>query len=305
MSCGHVIRFLAGLCLSLSVCLVTAQAGLARCADHVPQAKPQNASRDVVGQDLDTIRERGFITFAVYQDFPPWSYEAGSGPVGVDIDIGRLIAQELDVEARFTLVAADESLEADLRNWVWKGPVVGGSVTNVMLHVPYDSEFACRVEQVVFTGQYHDEEIAIAYRRDAYPEDPPTPAYFRFDSVAVENDSIADFYLSSFPGGQLAGNVRRFATATGAMEALRQGETKAAMGPLAQLEAGLDETLAVHSPPLPGFGVGSWTVGVGVHFAYRPLAYAVEDAIYVALQDGRIEAIFAAHGLSHNPPALR
>ncbi|WP_372885434.1 substrate-binding periplasmic protein [Shimia sp.] len=297
-------RIAGKLLLLLAACLL-APAAHARCDSHVPQARPQNASRDIVGQDLDTIRERGFITFAAYEDFPPWSYETGGRVRGVDIEIGRLIAEDLGVEARFALVASGENLETDLRNWIWKGPIVGGRVANVMLHVPYDSEFACRVEQVVFTGQYHVEEIAIAYREAAYPEDPPVPAYFRFDSVAVENDSIADFYLSAFPGGQLSHNVRRFAGMDRAMRALAAGETKAAMGPLAQLEAGLDTGVAVHTPPLPGFAAGSWTVGVAVHFAYRPLAYAVEDAIHAAISDGRMAAIFHAHGLSYRPPELR
>ncbi|WP_353392372.1 transporter substrate-binding domain-containing protein [Ruegeria sp. HU-ET01832] len=278
---------------------------LARCEDHVPQPKPQNASRDIVGADLDTIIDRGYIEFAAYEDFPPWSFERDGTIQGVDIEIGKLIASDLGVEARFNLVAAGENLEADLRNWIWKGPLINGRVANVMLHIPYDSEFACRVEQVVFTGQYHDEEVAIAYRRDAYPEDPPVPAYFRFDSVAVENDSIADFYLSAFPGGQLSRNIRRFKTAEKAMEALAAGETMAAMGPRGQLEAGLTPDLGVHAPPLPGFAVSTWTNGVAVHFAYRGLSYAVDDAIFAALQDGRIANIFAEYGLTHSPPKLR
>lgn len=294
-----------GLLLSLMASCAFSQAANARCEDYVPQAKPQNASRDRVGQDLDTIQERGFITFAAYEDFPPWSFEEGGKARGVDIEIGRIIAQDLGVEPRFNLVAPGEDLQTDLRNWIWKGPIVGGRVANVMLHVPYDSNFACRVEQVVFNGQYHVEEIAIAYREDAYPEDPPVPAYFRFDTVAVENDSIADFYLSSFPGGQLGHNVRRFPSMTDAMQALAEAETMAAMGPLAQLEADLQDGLAVHTPPLPGFAVGSWTAGIAVHFAYRPLAYAVDDAIYAAIQDGRIEAIFADYGLTYRPPELR
>ncbi|WP_171241343.1 ABC transporter substrate-binding protein [Ruegeria sp. HKCCA5491] len=290
---------------SLLAATLSAGTVSARCEDHVPQPKPQNASRDIVGADLDTIVERGYIEFAAYEDFAPWSFEKDGQIQGVDIDIGKLIADDLGVEARFNLVAAGENLEADLRNWIWKGPLINGRVANVMLHIPYDSEFACRVEQVVFTGQYHDEEIAIAYRKDAYPDDPPVPAYFRFDTVAVENDSIADFFLSAFPGGQLAQNVRRFPTAGLAMEALAAGETMAAMGPRAQLEAGLTPELDVHTPPLPGFAVSTWTSGVAVHFAYRGLSYAVDDAIYAALQDGRIKQIFAAHGLTHSPPKLR
>lgn len=295
----------AGAVLTLSLACLAGLPADARCEDYVPQPRPQNAERDVVGQDLDAIRERGYITFAAYEDFPPWSYEKDGQPAGVDIEIGRLIAADLGVEPRFTLVAAGETLEDDLRNWVWKGPMVSGSVANVMLHVPQDSAFACRVEQVAFTGAYNVEKVAIAYRRDAYPEDPPVPAYFRFDSVAVENDSIADFYLTGFPGGQLAGNVHRYPSTAAAMAALAAGETKAAMGPLSQLEAGLTPDLAVHTPPLPNFAVGQWTSGVAVHFAYRQLAYAVDDAIVAAIADGRMARIFADYGLSFHPPELR
>lgn len=275
---------------------------LARCADWVPQPKPQNASRDIVGQELDVIQERGWIEFAVYEDFPPYSFEDKGKPRGVDIDIGRLIAEDLGVTAKFKFVQAAETLDGDLRNTLWKGPIVGGRVSNVMLRVPYDSEYACRVEQVVFTGQYATESMAIAYREAAYPEDKPVPAYFRFDTVAVENDSIADFYLSSLAGGQLLANIRRFPTMAEAMTALADGEVMAAMGPLAQLEYGMTDGLGVHQPPLPGFSVGTWTVGLGVNFRYRPLAYAVDDAIYSALADGRIAQIFADYGLTHVPP---
>ncbi|SDD19341.1 substrate-binding periplasmic protein [Ruegeria marina] len=289
----------------LAICAGLPVLAQTRCADHVPQARPQNASRDFVGADLDTIQERGWIEFAAYEDFPPWSWEEGGKARGVDVEIGRLIAEELGVEARFTLVVAGENLDADLRNWVWKGPVVGGRVANVMLHVPYDSNFACRVEQVVFTGQYHEEQVAIAYREAAYPDEKPVPAYFRFDTVAVENDSIADFYLTSFPGGQLAGSIRRYPTMQAAMAGLTQGDTMAAMGPLAQLEHGVEAGVAVHTPPLPGFSVGKWTIGLAVHFSHRPLAYAVDDAIAAGLQDGRIAEIFNRYGLTFTPPALR
>ncbi|MBD3678611.1 MAG: transporter substrate-binding domain-containing protein [Rhodobacteraceae bacterium] len=296
------MQFAARLTGVVMVAMLAGQAAMARCEDYVPQPKPQNASRDIVGHDLDQIQERGFIDFAVYEDFPPWSYELGGKPAGVDIEIGRLIAEDLGVEARFNLLAAGENLEADLRNNVWKGPLIGGKVSNVMLHVPYNSDFACRVEQVVFTGQYTTESIAIAYRKDAYPEDPPVPAYFRFDTVAVENDSISDFYLSSFMGGALSTNVRRYRTTPDAMEGLAAGDTMAAMGPLAELESGLRDGLAVHQPPMPGFSISRWTIGVAVHQSYRALGYAVDDAIYAGLQDGRIQAIFAAHGVSFQDP---
>ncbi len=272
------------------------------CADYTPQARPQNVDRDIVGQELDQIQDQGHMLFAVYEDFPPYSWEEGGQPRGVDIEIARLIAEDLGVEARFNFVDAGENLEADLRNNIWQGPVIGGRVSNVMMRVPYDSAFKCRVEQVVFTGQYAAESIAIAYDKASYPDEKPVPAYFRYDTVGVENDSIADFYLTSFVGGQLAGNIRHFPTMADAMDALSNGEVMASMGPLSQLEFGLSDSSDVHQPPLAGFAVSKWTLGVAVNFRYRPLSYAVDDAINYALQDGRIPAIYESYGLTFQAP---
>lgn len=272
------------------------------CADFIPQPKPQNAGRDIVGQDIDQIMDRGFITFAVYEDYPPYSWLDDGEPRGIDVDIAGLIAQDLGVTPQFNFVTAGENLEADLRNHIWKGPIIDGAVSNVMLRVPYDSAFSCRVEQVVFTGQYMTESVAIAYRDADYPDGGPVPAYFRFDTVAVENDSITDFYLTSFAGGQLASGIRRFPTMAGAMEALAKGEVMAAMGPLAQLEFGAGVGVSIHQPPLPGFAKSKWTLGTGSHYAYRGLSYSVDDSIFAALSDGRIAAIFESYGLTHQPP---
>lgn len=272
------------------------------CADHVPQPRPQNTGRDIVGKELDALIEQGHMLFAVYEDYPPYSWEDGGTPKGVDVEIARIIAQDLGIEARFNFVAAGENLDADLRNNIWRGALIGGRIANVMMRVPYDSAFKCRVEQVVFTGQYAGESIAIAYDKAAYPEEKPVPAYFRFDLVGVENDSISDFYLSGFVGGQLRANIRRYPTTAAALAALDAGEVKAVMGPKAELEHGLTKHTGLHQPPLAGFAVSKWTLGVAVNFRYRPLAYAVDDAIYAALQDGRIAAIYASYGLSHSPP---
>lgn len=302
---------------AIAMGLATLVAGLcapafARCEDVTPGQRPQNTPHDFVGQTLDEITERGFITFALYEDYPPYSFGTADAPKGIDVEIGRLIAKELGVEPQFRFGQAGENLQTDLMTYVWRGSVVGDPVANVMLRVPYDSAFACRVDQVVFTGQYATEEIAIAYSRAAYPdvvisdadrhEGGPVPAFFRFDSVAVENDSISDFYLTSFPGGGIGPNIHRYHNMTDAMAALKSGEVMAAMGPRAEMQYAADESVAVHKPPMPGFALSKWTVGVAVHTSHRDLAYAIDDAIAAALADGRIAAIHAQYGVSFTPP---
>ena len=292
------------LLLGLALCAALPGGAFARCEDVVPQPKPQNTPAQDVGREFDTILDSGFIEFAVYEDFFPWSYEEKGEARGVDIEIGRIIAAELGVKARFRLVQAGETLEADLMNYVWKGAIVGGRVSDLMLHVPYDSALICRIEQVTFTGQYAAETLAVAYRPADYPEKPPTPAFFRYDPVAVENDSISDFFLTSMLG--TAAKVRRFPSAQAAVDALAAGETMAAMAPRGELEGGVtrhpDAGLAVHEPPLMGFARGGWTLGVGVNFQHKDLAYAVDMALETALADGRIAAVFAAAGLTYSPP---
>lgn len=296
----------------LAVMMLAAGMADARCEGQAPGAKPQNTPREFVGQTLDEIVERGWIEIAVYEDFPPYSWEEGATPKGVDVEVGKIIAESLGVEPRFRFVQSSETLEADLLNYVWKGAAVGGHVSNVMMRVPYNSDFTCRVEQAVFTGQYAGEKVAIAYRKDAYPDavqvpdadgrhpDAPVPSFFRYDPVGVENDSISDFYLTSTFGA--SAKVTRYKTTTAAMDGLKAGEVMAVMGPLSQLEAGAGDGVAVHAPLLPGFQLSRWTLGVAVHQSHRDLGYAIDDAIAAALADGRIAAVYAEYGLDFTPP---
>lgn len=290
--------------LALAIGVTLPGGAFARCEGQVLQPKPQNTSAQDVGRDFDRILEDGWIEFALYEDYAPWSWDEKGEPMGVDVEIARLIAADLGVEARFRLVAAGENLEADLMNYVWKGAIVGGHVSDVMLHVPYDSVLVCRIEQVTFTGRYAVENVAIAYRPTDYPEKPPTPPYFRYDPVAVENDSISDFYLTSLLGAQA--KIKRYRTTSAAMQGLAAKETMATMGPRAQLEIAAaqypEAGIAVSEPPMLGFARSKWTVGAGVNFQHKDLGYAVDMALEKAMAEGKVEAIFKAHGLTYTPP---
>lgn len=281
----------------------------------LPQVAPpqaaviQNPDRTFTpGADYDTIVERGWIEFGVYEDFPPYSWERDGELAGLDIELGLIIAEGLGVEPRFRALAAGETVDADLRHWVWKGPLIGPTrnVVNVMLHVPFDRELDIRNELVVLTGKYMIEELAIAYRRDAYPGDPPLPGHFLRKVVGVENDSLADFYLSRAANGRLLAQMRRYRDAAAAVAAMKAGEVTAVLGPKSQLEFALsgdvEDVLDMHTPPLPGLARGRWTLGVALRHNYRQLGYAVDDAIGAALADGRLAAAFKKFGVSLTAP---
>lgn len=292
------LALLAGLLVWVGICPLPVRAA---CEGMPPEQKLQNTPRQDIGRSLDRIREDGYIEIAVYEDYRPWSWEENGKPRGIDVDIARLVADELGVEARIRPVAASETLDADLLNYVYRGATVGGHVSNVMMHVPYDVAYGCRFDQVVFTGQYATERLAIAYDVASYPQKGPTPPVFRFDPVGVENDAISDFYLTSIGRGAVD-KIHRFGSTALAMAALQRHEVMAVMGPRAELDANLAEGIGVHEPGLVGLARNRWTLGVAVSSQHRPLAYAVDDAIAAALADGRIAQIFASYGVTFLPP---
>ena len=276
--------------------------GFAACEGMAPEQKLQNTAPQDIGRSLDQIRAEGWIEVALYENFRPWSWEEKGKPQGIDVEIAQLIAADLGVEARIRFVTPGETLDADLLNYVYRGAVVGGHVSNLMGHVPYDVTYACRFDQVVFTGQYATERLAIAYHPADYPEKGPTPPVFRYDPVGVENDSISDFFLTSVAHGATADKVHRYPSTGAAMAGLAEHEVMAVMGPRAEIEAALGPDMAVHEPPFLGLARSSWTVGMALSFQHRPLGYAADDAIAAALADGRIAAIFARYKVDFRPP---
>lgn len=288
--------------LGLALAGLAPLAAMAACEGQAPEQKLQNTPAQDIGRSLDRIREDGWIEVALYESYKPWSWAEGGQPRGIDVEIAQLIAADLGVTPRIRLVQAGETLDADLLNYVYRGAAVGGHVSDIMGHVPYDVAYACRFDQVVFTGQYATERLAIAYDIASYPDKPPVPAVFRYDPVGVENDSISDFFLTSVAHGATADKVHRYKTTGAAMAGLAAQEVRAAMGPRAELEAHLAPGLGVHEPPLLGLARPSWTLGLAISFQHRDLGYAVDDAIAAALADGRIAQIFADHGVSFEPP---
>ena len=79
---GVRARRLIAAALGLVAGLAAAGDAIARCEDWTPQPKPQNVGRDIVGQDYDTIIERGTILFAVYADYEPYAYREDGEPKG-------------------------------------------------------------------------------------------------------------------------------------------------------------------------------------------------------------------------------
>lgn len=253
---------------------------------------------------LEEIKEKGSIRIGVYRDFPPFCYKSGGKLVGIDVDIGAEIARRMDVAVDYMQLTADENVDDDLRNGVWKGHYLGGGVADVMLHMPVDRELNIRNDLVVLFGAYYREEFLIA-RDPVRTGGVETLAVYASEKIGVELDSLPDFYLTGAFGGRLRPGVVHYATVDAAVSGLIGGEVAGVMGPASQLEAGLiahRDRFDVKGAPMPGLMKGAWDVGMAVKHTYRALGYAVGDIIDAMEADGTMQEIFSRHGVTWRPP---
>ncbi len=259
------------------------------------------------GDTLDAIVARGTITIGMYEDFAPYSFLESGEIKGIDAEVAKLIAEALGVRAELQLRHADENVDLDLRDHVWRGPVANGDVVNVMLHMPIDHDLALRNDMVVMGGAYASERTVLAWSKPRLG-DIPTMTDFTEEKIAVEQNSIGDFYLKGIAGGALVKNMVHKMTTREAVQAMIDDEASGVMGAQAQIEYELNKAgdkrknFGIGKTTPAGLAQGSWGYGFAVRTNYRDLYYAVEQALADAVADGRIKAIFEQYGLTYNPP---
>lgn len=254
---------------------------------------------------LAAVKASGELKVAVYADFPPYSFEQDGRLVGIDVDAARALAESLGVRATFMVREGGENLDDDLRVNVWRGDIVERKVADVMMHVPLDRALAARNDDAFLCCAYFREELAVLHDTAVVPE-VGSLAGFGATKIAVENDTISDFFLTSAFHGQLRNSVvrgRRFADAE---EAFATGAAPALMAPRAQLEWVARRTprhAALALPAMPGLAKRSWTVGIAVRVDSRDLADALGAALGDLRVSGRLDAICSRYGVTALPVA--
>jgi len=263
------------------------------------------ASFPVLAASLDTVTERGVIRFAVYRDFPPFSHRVGGTLEGADVDLAKAIGQKLGLGVEFMELTADENMDDDLRNAVWKGHYLGGGVADVMMHVPVNRDFAQRNDLVVIFGAYQRETFAVARDPSRISETAGFPV-FQTEKVGVELDTVPDFFLSGAFGGRLRENVAHFGTVEQAVAGLKGGSVAAVFAPLSQLEGALGPEkvkFPIGKMPAPNLTPSEWQIGMAVKQDGHDLAYRVGDVVTELLDSGTVREIYDRHGLTHSAPA--
>lgn len=263
-------------------------------------------ARALMAAPLDKVRELGVLRVGLYNDNRPWSWQEGGRASGIDADLARAIAEALGVKADLAFFTADEDVSDDLRNVIWRGGLLGFRPCDLMMHAPFDMQFAAREDRVVFVAPYAREEFTAVCSAQTRDCDVP-PQRFVGKKVGAELDSIPDFYLMGSFGGILKSDVVHFPTGYEAAAAVQDGEVEMAVASRAEIEAALfdrpDLAARQRKSPLPMMMSNGWDIGMAVREDSRSLGNAVEDIVAAMAQDGRLSALFARYGVTWQPAA--
>lgn len=248
---------------------------------------------------LVKIRHSGVLKVALYRNFAPFSHDGH----GVDVDLAEALAAKLGVKMSPLWFDADENMEDDLRNMVWKGHYLGYGPADVMMHAPIDPAYMAKVDRVKFFAPYHRERYAIARQLDLLPTlDDFAP--FEKLPLGVEGDTLAASVMLSAEGGRYRNTIKTFRSAGEAVAALKAGAVAAVLAQQGELEGGLrgDARMAIDLPPHPILQKRQWPLGLAVKKQSDDLAQALQAAINELTADGTLKAIMQRHGVQHRQP---
>jgi ABC-type amino acid transport substrate-binding protein len=204
---------------------------------------------------------------------------------------------------------ADEDMDDDLRNMVWKGHYLGAQPSDVMMHVPVDSYLQGKNDKVKIFGPYHLETIAVARVQRISPirgSAANALEVFTREKIGVEGRSLADAFLLGVLNGRLRDNVVHFTSVAGAIEKMKAGEIAAVMGPRSEIEVALgkDPRFVVEVVQMPELKINSWPLGMAVKAEESALAETLGNALKELQKNGTVAAIFARNGVTYLQPTL-
>lgn len=254
---------------------------------------------------FDKIRERGVLEVAVYTEFPPFSYEKDGQYIGLDIDIAAALANANGLKLKVRPVIAGEDTDDDLRNYLWKGSVLGGGTADLMMHVGADEEYVKRQKQAAIFGVYLHESVALGLRANRF-KNFASLDQLKSKRTAVELGSISDLYLSGAFGGVLRESLVRLPTATDAVKAFIKDEVDAVIAPRAEMQGLLKlnggGAIEPKQVEFTGLFRSAWDVGMAVKASSPKLKAALDEALIKLENSGELAAIYARNGLDYTRP---
>lgn len=248
---------------------------------------------------LDKIRARGALVVGLYKDMAPFHADGA----GIDVELAQALADALGVKLSPLPFPADDNMNDDLRNMVWKGHYLGYGPADVLLHVPVDRPLMSANPQVSIFAPYWRERVAVARNVEQVPAI-ESLGQLVGKAVAVPGQSLAGWLLIGAEGGALREQLRtHWKDGVEAALALKRGEVPVAAGLMSELQSVLrgDTRFAVEALPSPRAPREGWAVGMAVKKDATELAQALQAAVDQLASNGRLAAMFARANVAWRP----
>ena len=278
---------------------LTRRACLRRLAGAAAGTAFAGLASEASAASLVKVRERGSLIVGIYNDMPPF-HVAGKG---IDIELAQALADTLGVKLSLLPFNADENMNDDLRNMVWKGHYLGYGPADVLMHVPVDKPLMDATPQATIFAPYYRERVVMARNLARLPTlDSMQP--LANQKIAVAGQTLAGWLLLGADGGAYKNQLTtQWKDGTECARALQRGEVSVAAGLASELESVLrgNPEFAIEPMPSPRAPRDGWATGLAVKSDAVDLAQALQAAMNQLSQSGRINDIFMRHNVAWRP----
>lgn len=245
---------------------------------------------------LAKVKERGSLIVGLYNDMPPFNV-AGKG---IDVELAQALADSLGVKLSLLPFTADESMNDDLRNMVWKGHYLGYGPADVLMHVPVDAPLMNATPQATIFAPYYRERVMIARDVTLMPNF-DAMSQLADQTIAVPGQTLAGWLLIGADGGAYKTRMTtQWKDGCEAALALKRGEVTVAAGLQSELESVLRGSPKFIIGPLPSPRAprDGWATGLAVKKDSEGLAQALQAAMNQLSESGKINEIFGRFNVS-------
>lgn len=262
--------------------------GIAGCSNDeaattgsTPAADTGSAEADASSDGELTLFEAGKLTFATSPDYPPFENLEDGEYVGLDMDLGRAIAEYLGLECVYTNIDFDGIIPAI---------VAGGQADAGLSGISITPE---REEQVLFSDPYYIDNQAVAVMSDnteITEENASEALNNEAVTIAVQSGSTgADFAAENFPNAEQL----PFPNFTDAFAAVQAGQADAVCGNKAVVDQMLAGAYSDEHTVLTSATGEEYAIAVSQD--NPDLVEAMNEAIAALTEDGTLDEIIAAN----------
>jgi ABC-type amino acid transport substrate-binding protein len=244
---------------------------------------------------LVKVRERGSLIVGVYNDMPPF-HVAGKG---IDVELAQALADGLGVKLSLLPFNADENMNDDLRNMVWRGHYLGYGPADVLMHVPVDRPLMDATPQATIFAPYYRERIVMARELAKVPA-LDTMQQLAGQKIAVPGQTLAGWLLLGADGGAYRSQLStQWKDGTECARALQRGDVSVAAGTSSEIESVLrgDTRYAIEPMPSPRAPRSGWATGLAVKRDAVDLAQALQTVMNGLAESGRLKDLFVRYNV--------